>query len=207
MKTSTISCLSIARVFSITLLVLLFIGVQNVSAQFFFSNFEGSQIKISNSKNNAQFAPLTGSLTCEGDFTMVNGSLDKLSSLNFNLPVDIQSKQALIEPTKLNTAAPKNDIGFELTHSMVLPKLGKIHAIGYLTIQGVRTRIDLHLDYVENNNETITVMGKRAIKLSDYKKDFISVFANAKAQDIIQLDLKLVIKNTLKNQYLAGVVR
>lgn len=168
------------KLFSLTLVFILLTGFQKLSAQLFFANLEGSQIKISSSKNNLAFAPITSQFTCEGNFTMVKGELAYLNALKFNLP---------------NTAQPKNDIQFELTHSMVLPELNVIHAIGYLAIQGVRTRVDFHLEYLENNSETITVMGKRSIKLSDYKKGYISVFADEKAQDIIQLDLKLVLKN------------
>ena len=58
---------------------------------------------------------------------------------------------------------------------------------------------------MENNNETITVMGKRLIKLSDYKKDPISIFADTKALDIIQIDIKLVIKNPVKVEYIAAL--
>ncbi len=196
------------KVFSLTLLLFLLTGFQNLSAQLYFSNFEGSQIKISGTKNNAQLSPITSSFLCEGKFTMVNGELQDLTSLSFTLPLNLKNKeQALISPAVLATVKPKNDINFQLTHAMVLPELNIIHTVGYLAIQGVKTRVDFHLDYIENNTETITVMGKKAIKLSDYKKDPISVFADAKTQDIIQLDIKLVIKNPVKVDYIATLAK
>lgn len=191
--------------FSLTLLLFSLIALQEVKAQLYFANFEGSQIKISGTKSNAQIAPITTNFVCEGKFTSENGELQNLNSLNFTLPL-IKNK-ALINPAQLATTSNQTDINFQLTHSMVLPELGMIHAIGFLNIQGVKTRIALHLDYIENNAETITVMGKKAIQLSDYKKDPISVFADAKTQDIIQLDIKLVIKNPVKTDYIAALVK
>lgn len=197
-----------AKVFSFTLLLFLLTGFQKLSAQLYFSNFEGSQIKISGTKNNAQIVPITAHFLSDGKFTMVNGELQDLTSLNFTLPLHLRNKdQALISPAVLATTQPKNAIHFQLTHAMVLPKLNRIHAIGYLNIQGVESRVDFHLDYIENNVETITVMGKKAIKLSDYKKDPISVFADTKTQDIIQLDIKLVIKNPVKVDYIATLAK
>lgn len=208
MKASQINYSLLCKLFSLTIVVTLLTGFQKLSAQLFFSNFEGSQIKISSSSNNAQFAPITNHFSCEGKFTMINGELDNLSNLKFNLPINAKNKnQALINTTVLNTNQPKNEINFELTHAMVLPELHIIHSVGYLDIQGVKSRIDLFLDYMENNSETITVMGSRSIKLSDYKKDFISVFADKKAQDVIQLDLKLVLKNTAKAEYIAALTK
>lgn len=180
-------------------------GSMRSKAQLFFSDFAGSQVKISSSSNNANFAPSTNHFSVEGKFSMVNGELDYLNNLKFNLPLNNNSKGQLISANDINTKQPKNEINFELTHSMVLPELHIIHAIGFLDIQGVRTRVDFHLDYMENSNETITIMGSRAIKLSDYKKGWISVFADAKAQDIIKIDLKLVIKNPLKPNFIAAL--
>ena len=206
MKASKINTYLTVKLFSLTLVLILLTGFQKLSAQLFFSNVEGSQVKISSSNNNAQFASITKQFTCEGKFNMINGELDYLNDLKFNLPLNAKAKdQGLVSSRVLNTTEPKNDINFELTHSMVLPELHMIHAIGYLDIQGVKTRVDFHLDYIESNSETITIMGKRSIKLSDYKKNPISVFANAKAQDIIQLDLKLVIKNPAKVEYIAAI--
>lgn len=197
-----------SKLFSLTLVLFLLTGVQKLSAQLFFANNEGSQVKISGTKNTTQLAPVTNYFSCEGKFTMVNGELQYLNALNFNLPLQAKQKDiSLINTTVLATTQPKNDINFELTHSMVLPDLNVIHAIGYLDIQGVKTRVALHLDYIENNAETITVMGKRAVKLSDYKKDPISIFADAKTQDIIQLDIKLVIKNQAKADYIAALAK
>lgn len=194
------------KLFSLTLALILLTGFQKLSAQLFFANLEGSQVKISGSKNNMQVAPITNHFSCEGKFTMINGELQYLSALKFNLPINSNGKDhSLVHTIVLNTTQPKNDISFELTHSMVLPELNLIHAIGYLDIQGVKTRVDFRLDYMENNNETITVMGKRLIKLSDYKKDPISIFADTKAQDIIQIDIKLVIKNPVKVEYIAAL--
>ncbi|RZL46040.1 MAG: hypothetical protein EOP00_16250 [Pedobacter sp.] len=183
-------------------------SLQKASAQLYFSNIEGSQVKISSSSNNAQFAPITRQFTCEGKFNMINGELVYLNDLKFNLPINAKAKdEGLISATVLNSIQPKNDINFELTHSMVLPELNMIHAIGYLDIQGVKTRVNFNLDYIANTNETITIIGRRSIKLSDYKKNHISVFADKKTQDIIQIDLKLVIKNPAKVEYIASLAK
>lgn len=208
MKVININTTITVKLFSLTLALILLTGFQELSAQLFFANIEGSQVKISGSKNNMQFAPITNRFSCEGKFTMINGELQFLNALKFNLSLNSKSKdQGLVNTMVLNTAQPQNDISFELTHSMVLPELNLIHAIGYLNIQGVKTRVDFRLDYIENNNETITVMGKRLIKLSDYKKNPISIFEDAKKQDIIQLDLKLVIKNPAKIEYIAALAK
>ncbi|MES2652021.1 MAG: hypothetical protein V4663_09780 [Bacteroidota bacterium] len=208
METLKINTPIAVKLFSFTLLLILLTGFQKLSAQLYFANAEGSQIKISGTKNNVQIAPVTNYFSSEGKFTMIGGELHYLNSLNFNLPLRVENKSlTLINTALLATTEPKNDINFQLTHSMVLPELSMIHAIGYLTIQGVKTRVDFHLDYIENSAETITVMGKKAIKLSDYKKDPISIFADAKTQDIIQLDLKLVIKNPVKVDYIAALAK
>lgn len=206
MKSVKLSAKINIKLLSLTLALILLTGFQKLSAQLFFANLEGSQVKISGSKNNMQFAPVTNHFACEGKFTMINGELQNLNALKFNLSLNLNNKhQVLINTVVLNTDQPNNNINFELTHSMVLPELNLIHVIGHLDIQGVKTRVDFRLDYIENNNETITVMGKRLIKLSDYKKNPISIFADTKTQDIIQLDLKLVIKNPAKVEYIAAV--
>ncbi len=237
MKNLNINTVVFIKLFSLTLVLSVLTIVQNASAQLFFANFGGSQVKISNIKNNGQFAPITNQLSCEGKFMMINGELQYLNALKFNLSINLKNKDlALISNDSSNTLQPNNEINFELTHSMVLPELNMIHAIGYLAIQGVKTRVYFHLNYMENDNETITIMGKRAIKLSDYKKEPISIFAdetimslhsqnamnklmiassplknklysNEKEQDIIQLDLKLVIKNSAKTEYIAVLVK
>ena len=204
MKTNALNSSKLTKVFILSVSIILLSGLQKLSAQLFYANLEGSQVRISGTKSNVQLAPITTNFSCEGKFTMVNGALQNLSGLSFNLPLnEMDKEQSLINADLLPTAQPKNDINFSLTHSMVLPELNMIHAIGYLAIQGVKTRVDFHLDYIENNGEMITVMGKKAIKLSDYKKDPISIFADKKTQNIIQLDIKLVIKNPSKIAYIA----
>lgn len=206
MKAIKINASLAVKLFSLTLLLTLSTSSQKLAAQLFFSNFEGSQVKISSSNTNVKLVPITSQFSCEGKFTMLNGELSYLSDLKFNLPLAVKDHE-FTNTAVLNTAQPKNDINFELTHSMVLPELNMIHAIGYLVVQGVKTRVDFHLDYIENNNQMITIMGRRSIKLSDYKKNSISVFSDAKTQDIIQLDLKLVIKNPTKVEYIAALAK
>ncbi len=206
MKAIKINASLAVKLFSLTLLLTLSTSSQKLAAQLFFSNFEGSQVKISSSNTNVKLVPITSQFSCEGKFTMLNGELSYLSDLKFNLPLAAKD-QEFTNTKVLSAPRPINDINFELTHSMVLPELNMIHAIGYLVVQGIKTRVDFHLDYMENNNEMITIMGRRSIKLSDYKKNSISVFSDAKTQDIIQLDLKLVIKNPTKVEYIAALAK
>lgn len=177
-------------------------------AQLFYANSQGAQIKISNSKNNAGHAASTNALLCEGKFINEDGNLRALKELRFDLPLSLTNKNALlVDPVSVNAAELKNDINFELTHSMVLPQLNIVHTIGYLYIQGARMRVEFQFNFVENNAETITLTARKMIRLSDFKREFISVFADDNAQDIIQMDLKLVIKNHNENMYLAAVVK
>lgn len=60
---------------------------------------------------------------------------------------------------------------------------------------------------MENTNETITNMESRSIKLSDYKKGFISVFANTKAHNTIKVDLKIVLKKQTNTDFIASVAK
>lgn len=176
--------------------LILFLYAQRASAQLFYANAAGSQIKISGSKNNANSAPSTNYFSCEGKFTTLGGTLQSISTLKFDLPLESRNKEHLLVNTALVNASPgANDIKFELTHSMVLPELNVVHAIGFLDIQGARMRVDFQLNFIENNSETITLTGRKSIRLSDYKKEFVSVFADEKAHDAIQIDLKLVVKN------------
>lgn len=174
------------------------------NAQLCFSNIEGSSIRISsdripvNADNKSQY------LQCEGNFSNVQGELQQLNTLKFSIPsMDRPDGGRLIKTEELNGVQTNNDIKFEMTHSMVLPELHIIHAIGYLIVQGIRTRVDFSFDYVENDSETITITTRKLIRLSDYKKQFLSVFESDSKRDVIHMDMKLVIRKPAKPSYIA----
>lgn len=204
MKTIKTNAIITVKLLSLLFIFLFSFGSQRAAAQLFYASNEGSQVKISNSKNNALSAPSTNYFTCEGKFSNSVNGLEQLQSLKFSLPLSLKHKeQLLVNLQSLNAEEAKNDVNFELTHSMVLGELNVIHAIGFLDIQGARMRVDFQFHFIENNSETITLSGTKAIRLSDFKKEDISIFAGEKEQDFINFDLKLVVKN--HNQYLASV--
>lgn len=185
------------RLFSVLLVLGLLLIGPYANAQMYFANFEGSQVKISGNAIKAQAKNTGNNFSCEGNFKMKDGELQSISSLKFSLATTLPKGSLL-----LTQASGAQNINFELTNAMVLPLMQMVHVIGFLDIEGVRRRADFQLDFIENNHETITIMGAKSINLNEYKKQSNYIFA-AKEDEKILINLKLVIKNPQAINYLA----
>ncbi|MES2419162.1 MAG: hypothetical protein V4541_13325 [Bacteroidota bacterium] len=192
------------KAFLLMLTLGMVLGMPCVKAQMYYANLEGSRAKISDNSSYRQLKNLESNFFCEGDFTMINGTLQNISSLKFSMPLNLQKRnQLLIEPALVNTSALSKNMNFELTHAMVLPLMNKIHIIGFLAIEGARNRVDFQFDYIENDENTITVMGTKMIELGDYKK----TYAVTKNKDEVLLNLKMVLKKPMAQNYFASAAK
>ena len=132
---------------------------------------EGSQIKVLGTSNIHDWTMLAKTFSMDGTLVMKSGQLQDVSALNFVLPVkNLKSNESLMDTRayKAMNAEKFNKMTFKLTEAIVVPQQKTIKAIGNLTIGGVTNKIEIKASYLINGDETITLKGSKAIKMSDY---------------------------------------
>ncbi len=169
---------------------LLFLSHSFVRAQWYYQNEQGSQVKISGLDLQQRGIPYLN-FKSGASFEMKNGALNRIDSLQFSLPSPLIPGTGVINKENPSEGA----IDFQLTHSMVLPYLNQIHLIGYLSIDGVRSRINFQGDFVENNEETVTIVASTFVNSNDFQKDPDKWIIPDNKAPKIRLDVKLIIKN------------
>jgi polyisoprenoid-binding protein YceI len=157
-----------------------------------------SQIKVLGTSNLHDWDMVANQFTCDGSFTVKNGVLQDVTSLQFTLPVtNLKGKEGL-----LNTRAYKaldaekfKTITFKLTDATVVPLQKIIKATGNLTISGVTKVITLQANYVVNADESITCKGSEAVKMSSHNVKAPSFMMGAlKTGDVVTIDFLLKLK-------------
>jgi polyisoprenoid-binding protein YceI len=161
-----IRCLTVIIVLSINAFT------SKAQAQTAFKLMEGSQIKVIGTSNIHDWTMLAKIFTLDGNLVMKSGQLQDISVLNFVLPVkSLKSGESLMDTRayKAMNAEKFYKMTFKLTEAIVVPQQKIIKAIGNLTIGGVTNKIEIKASYLVNGDETITLKGSKAIKMSDYK--------------------------------------
>jgi hypothetical protein len=173
---------------SIAFIALIF---QNTNAQSIFnteanvvSNLQGGPFKniFSHLDNSKQ-------ITAQGNFVFKDGNLDDLKS--FTIKTSLSSIARLLPDHFTN-----DSLGFELTRVMILPYMSIIHIVGTLEVGGVAKITEMDFSYFVNNvDQSISLLGSKSIKLSDYKKDSKINASAFKNNNELHLELNLVFKN------------
>jgi polyisoprenoid-binding protein YceI len=157
-----------------------------------------SQIKVLGTSNLHDWDMVANQFTCDGTFTVKNGVLQDVKSLQFSLPVtNLKGKEGL-----LNTRAYKalnsdkyKTITFKLTDATVVSQQKLIKATGNLTISGVTKLVTLQANYVVNADESITCKGSEAVKMSSHNVKAPSFMMGAlKTGDAVTIDFILKLK-------------
>lgn len=170
---------------------------QGLQAQSIYKVSAGSQIKVSGTSNLHDWNMLASSFQCEGDFTVKNGQLQEISSLNFALPVtNLKSKEDLMNTRAYKTLKSDkfNKITFKLTGATLMPQQ-KIKAVGILNIAGVAKQVVLQTSYILNSDGVITCKGSETIKMSDFQIKAPSFMMGAlKTGNEVIIDILLKLK-------------
>lgn len=178
---------------SITLFFLVLTGLlftQSVKAQTPYKVEGDLQIKISVDLNQNVLT----TLVAEGNFIVKDGVLDEINSFELALPIANTSGNS-------NQKVNKDEISFKLTHVMILPMMKMIYAVGILNIGGVTSRTDLEFSFVMNSDESITLTGRKSIKLSEYHKEPNFALASLSNNNEVNLNMNLIFKS---NQFYAN---
>ena len=169
-----------------------------VQAQTALKLMEGSQIKVLGTSNIHDWTMLAKTFSMDGTLVMKSGQLQDVSALNFVLPVkNLKSNESLMDTRayKAMNAEKFNKMTFKLTEAIVVPQQKTIKAIGNLTIGGVTNKIEIKTSYLINGDETITLKGSKAIKMSDYNIKAPSFMMGAlKTGNDLIIDLLLKLK-------------
>lgn len=131
----------------------------------------GSQIKVLGTSNLHDWNMTASTFTLEGIFKVRDREVLDIKSLSFSLPVsNLKSKDDLMDTRAYKTlkAAEFNKISFKLNDAALMPQ-HKLKATGSLTIGGVTNEVVIMSTYVVNSDDTITLKGSKAIKMSDHK--------------------------------------
>ncbi|MFA6277551.1 MAG: hypothetical protein WC622_12420 [Pedobacter sp.] len=179
---------------SITLFLLILTGLlftQSAKAQTPYKVEGDSQIKISVDSNQN----ISSTLTAEGNFIVKDGVLDEINSFELALPI------ANAAGNSINQTLNKDGISFKLTHVMILPVMKMIHAVGVLNVGGISSRTDMEFSFVMNSDESITLSGRKSIKLSEYHKEPNFALASLSNNNEVNLNMNLIFKS---NQFYAN---
>ncbi len=133
----------------------------------------------------------------EGNFIIKDGYLDDVKGFVLSIPLSAVNEI-------FSNNSPKENLDFKLTHVMVLPQMGLVHIVGDLEIAGTIKRTELDFNFKLNEDQSITLIGTKVIKLSDYKKDLISNSLMVKNKKEINLDLNLVLNKRNDNFFAAN---
>ncbi|SFH45583.1 hypothetical protein [Pedobacter insulae] len=125
---------------------------------------------------------------CEGRYLIKDGQLDEIYNLKFVLP----SVQLNVQSTNSNLGGKK--VTFEQTQVMVLPMMGMVHVVGFLTIGGVSNTSSFLLKFKVNSDQSISFNGEKSVKLLEY---FPAV--SHEMMDEVQLNIDFVLKNAKNN--------
>ncbi|HSF90486.1 MAG TPA: YceI family protein [Saprospiraceae bacterium] len=146
---------------------------------------------------------MNGTFHIDAKFKMAEGTnkLQSLTGLSFTLPVENLKS----EKKKLNETAYKalktdqhKEIHFKMnsaTVSEVQPNRYKVVAQGNLTIAGVTKPITLEVLWVMNSDETITCVGVKKLKMTDFNVEPPSFLGFMKTGDDISLDFTFQFKS------------
>lgn len=184
------------RAFALIMIMAMVSITQGIQAQTY-KVTAGSQIKVSGTSNLHDWNMLASSFQCEGDFTVKNGQLQEINSLNFALPVtNLKSKEDLMNTRAYKTLKSDqfNKITFKLTEATLMPQQ-KIKAIGILNIAGVAKQVVLQTSYILNSDGVITCKGSETIKMSDFQIKAPSFMMGAlKTGNEVIIDILLKLK-------------
>lgn len=158
-----------------------------------------SSIKVLGTSNMHDWNMVADNFTCEGNFTVKNGVLQDVTSLQFSLPVtNLKGKESLLNSRahKALNAEKFKTITFKLTNATVNSTQKVINATGNLTISGVTKVISLKTNYVVNADQSITCRGSEALKMSSHGVKAPSFMMGAlKTGDAVTIDFVLKLKN------------
>lgn len=166
---------------------------QNVNAQHAFAVVDNSQISfaIDSTKNTFTAMRNAGAVSAEGNFVIKDGLLQNINAFKMVLPM--RNMEAALN----GSLGQKDSIGFELSHVMVLPLMRMIHIVGILEVGGVSSRTEMDFNFIINQDQSLTLMGTKSIKLDEYRGDQkLSREALKKSKSEIKLDMNLVLKNS-----------
>ena len=158
-----------------------------------------SHIKVLGTSNMHDWTMDAQTFSCEANFTVNNGVLEGINSLNFTLPVsNLKGKENLLNSRahKALDAEKHKTISFQLTKATVVPGQKIVIATGNLTISGVTKAITLKSTYVINADKTITFKGSESVKMSNHGVKAPSFMMGAlKTGDEVKIDFVLKLKN------------
>lgn len=158
-----------------------------------------SSIKVLGTSNMHDWNMVADNFTCEGNFTVKNGVLQDVTSLQFSLPViNLKGKESLLNSRayKVLNAEKFKTITFKLTNATVNSTQKVINATGNLTISGVTKVVSLKTNYVVNADQSITCRGSEVVKMSSHGVKAPSFMMGAlKTGDAVTIDFVLKLKN------------
>lgn len=108
---------------------------------------------------------------CEGNFITDGGELEDIGGLRFAFPVQqISSTNPYVAETLKSCFTGKdcNEITFTQKSLMILPIMKTVHMIGEIKIGKGAHNVPMQMQYIINQDQSITLYAKQFVKLSEF---------------------------------------
>jgi polyisoprenoid-binding protein YceI len=162
---------------------------------------KGALMNLSGTSTLHDWTMTASSFQSTATFDVKKNRLQGISKLSFSLPVEnLKSKEKELDKNAYKALKVDSfkTIDFALSSASIPAgeaRLSKIKTKGLLTISGQTHEIEMDVECVVNNDQSISCSGTKKVKMTDYKVEPPTFLMGAmKTGDEVTLDFKLVFK-------------
>lgn len=169
-----------------------------------YSENKNSRIGVSGFTDLNKWSMDTDTLNCDANFVISDGRLKEINNLKFSTPIkSLKSTHAFMDTIVYNMLAVDgvNDITFEQTNIMILPRMKMVNILGDLTIGKVTKKIDLQLVYDIKNDNEVSFMGLKKLDLNMFgisRKNSLLKNIKFDNQVLVQIEINLNNRKEIK---------
>ncbi len=141
-----------------------------------------------------------------GNFITEGEQLEDISGFNFSFPLqNLNTTNQLGAEILKKSFHDKNygEITFNQKDIMILPMMKSIHLVGEIKIRNKTQQVPMHMQYLLNDDGSITVYGKQFVKLSEFD---INV-KKAKPADMAEEVTINIVLELAKKQILVATIK
>lgn len=207
MKNKSISAFkkNILKIFIIgtSLMIMSFVNPKSATNSY---QIVTSKVYIAGGGKNNNWKLAVDNSKFDGNFITDGEQLEDIRGFSFSFPIqNLNTANQLGAEVLKNSFQDKNcgEITFSQKNIMILPIMKSIHLVGEIKIGNKTQQVPMHMQYLLNNDGSITVYGKQFVKLSEFG---INV-TNAKPADMAgEVTINIVLE-LVKEQIIVAKIR
>ncbi|MEJ5994407.1 hypothetical protein WG904_08255 [Pedobacter sp. Du54] len=160
-----------------------------------------SKISIEGTGKFSQMKLNAGNCNVEGQFSTDSDLLEDIKDLRFSIPIDQINARTQQDAEMIKTLFKNkncNEITFNQKSLMVLPIMKMVHMIGEIKIGNEKHAVPMQMQYLANEDGSITLYGRQFVKLSE----FGIILPNTKPTDVeeeITINISIQLNKPLPN--------